>query len=102
MKKDVQNVKGKFWRSARLPGRGDAAALAVLALAAFFLWNHPDIQETAQHVHILLDDLFSGQFFDFYEHTMQARQAYGFANAGFTCCAPCGTCRCTCWASWCR
>ena len=33
MKKDVQNVKGKFWRSARLPGRGDAAALAVLALA---------------------------------------------------------------------
>ena len=74
-------MKGKFWRSARLPGRGDAAALAVLALAAFFLWNHPDIQETAQHVHILLDDLFSGQFFDFYEHTMQARQAYGFANA---------------------
>ena len=65
-------MKGKFWRSARLPGRGDAAALAVLALAAFFLWNHPDIQETAQHVHILLDDLFSGQFFDFYEHTMQA------------------------------
>lgn len=74
-------MKGKFWRSARLPGKGDAAALAVLALAAFFLWNHPDIQETAQHVHILLDDLFSGQFFDFYEHTMQARQAYGFANA---------------------
>ena len=57
-------MKGKFWRSARLPGRGDAAALAVLALAAFFLWNHPDIQETAQHVHILLDDLFSGQFFE--------------------------------------
>ena len=46
-----------------MPGKLDVLAAAVLGLAAFFLWNHPDIVETAQHTRILLDDVFSGRFF---------------------------------------
>lgn len=65
----------------RLPGKRDLAAVCLAALAAFLLWNHPDIQETALHTRIFLDDLFSGRFFRFYEDSMAMKTVYGYANA---------------------
>lgn len=56
-------------------------ALCVLAVLAFLLWNHPDIEETARHTRILLEDLFHGRFFSFYEDTMAGRGTYGYSNA---------------------
>ncbi len=46
-----------------------------------FAVESPDISETAQHTRILLDDVFSGQFFQFYQHTMDAKEGLGYANA---------------------
>lgn len=70
----------RFFHS-RLPGKRDLAAVCLAALAAFLLWNHPDIQETALHTRIFLDDLFSGRFFQFYEDSMAMKTVYGYANA---------------------
>lgn len=69
------------WLARPRPGYADAAVLVILAAGAFLLWNHPDIQETARHTRILLEDLFSGRFFDFYNDTMAGREIYGYANA---------------------
>lgn len=75
----MDKVKAKSVRpSSRL---ASAVLLCVFAAAAFFLWNHPDIQETARHTHILLDDVFSGRFFEFYQDTMDGRAIYGYTNA---------------------
>lgn len=63
------------------PGRFSFPVLCVLAVLAFLLWNHPDIEETARHTRILLEDVFSGRFLSFYEDTMAGRAAYGYANA---------------------
>ena len=45
------------------PCKWDRLVVIFLAVAGFFLWNHPDIVETAQHTQILLKDIFSGNFF---------------------------------------
>ena len=63
------------------PGTASTAILCVLAVLAFLLWNHPDIEETSLHTRILLDDIFSGRFFSFYQDTMDGLAAYGYANA---------------------
>ena len=65
----------------RKPGKWDIAFVAVCAVAAFLLWNHPDISETSIHTRILLDDIFKGRFFQFYQDTMDAKQTIGYANA---------------------
>ena len=62
------------WLARPRPGYADAAVLVILAAGAFLLWNHPDIQETARHTRILLEDLFSGRFFVFYNDTMAGRE----------------------------
>ena len=77
----MHKISSNRLQSARMPGKLDVLAAAVLGLAAFFLWNHPDIVETAQHTRILLDDVFSGRFFSFYQDTMDAKATLGYANA---------------------
>lgn len=63
------------------PGKVDLIVFCVLVGVSFFLWNHPDIEETARHTQILLDDMTSGRFLDFYQDTMEGRLVYGYANA---------------------
>lgn len=63
------------------PCKWDRLVVIFLAVAGFFLWNHPDIVETAQHTQILLKDIFSGNFFAFYQDTMDAKAVLGYANA---------------------
>lgn len=67
--------------AAQAPGKACLAAVCALAVGAFFLWNHPDIAETARHTRILLDDVFAGRFLDFYSDTMDGRAVYGYLNA---------------------
>ncbi len=64
-----------------LPCKWDSVFVIVCAVAAFLLWNHPDISETAQHTKILLDDIFQGRFLNFYQDTMDAKATLGYANA---------------------
>ena len=64
-----------------LPCKWDTVFVIICAVAAFFLWNHPDISETAQHTKILLDDIFQGRFLSFYQDTMDAKAVLGYANA---------------------
>lgn len=78
---DMQPIQSNRLQLNRMPQKSDVFLAAALGLAAFFLWNHPDIIETAQHTRILLDDVFSGRFFAFYQDTMDARATLGYANA---------------------
>lgn len=96
----MQPIQSNRLQLNRMPQKSDVFLAAALGLAAFFLWNHPDIIETAQYTRILLDDVFSGRFFAFYQDTMDARamRMLPTITSGFICFAGFGICRFT-WAS---
>ena len=54
---------------------------AALLIAAYLLFAHPDILETARHAYILLRSTFDGQFFSFYENTLSRIYGYDYSNA---------------------
>ena len=63
------------------PGKRDTLLFAVLLAAAYLLFAHPDILETARHAYILLRSTFDGQFFNFYENTLSRVYGYDYSNA---------------------
>lgn len=63
------------------PGKRDTLLFAVLLAAAYLLFAHPDILETARHGYILLNSIRDGQFFDFYENTLTRVYGYDYSNA---------------------
>lgn len=64
-----------------MPTKWDKVIILLMGLVPFFFLNHPDIIETTMHTRILLHDIFSGRFFDFYQDTMAAKEIFGYANA---------------------
>lgn len=63
------------------PSKLDYALFAVAAFACFFLFNHPDIEETARHAYILIKSTFDGQFLNFFENTFTRVYGYQYTNA---------------------
>ncbi len=49
-------------------------------LLAWLLFAHPDILETANHSYLLLENLCSGQFFNFYENVMLHENTLYYIN----------------------
>lgn len=63
------------------PQKWETALFAVLLAAAYLLFAHPDILETARHAYILLRSTFDGQFLSFYENTLSRVYGYDYSNA---------------------
>ena len=63
------------------PQKADNLLFGILMLAAYLLFAHPDILETARHGYILLNSIRDGQFFDFYENTLSRVYGYDYSNA---------------------
>ena len=63
------------------PQKWEKALFALVLAAAYLLFAHPDILETARHAYILLRSTFDGQFFNFYENTLSRVYGYDYSNA---------------------
>lgn len=63
------------------PQTWEKVLFAALLAAAYLLFAHPDILETARHAYILLRSTFDGQFFSFYENTLTRVYGYDYSNA---------------------
>lgn len=63
------------------PQKWEKALFALGLAAAYLLFAHPDILETARHAYILLRSTFDGQFFRFYENTLSRVYGYDYSNA---------------------
>ena len=63
------------------PTRREYTLFALLLAAAYLLFAHPDILETARHAYILLRSTFDGQFLEFYNNTLTRVYGYDYSNA---------------------
>ena len=54
----------------KLPLRRHWLVFGLLCAAAYTLFAHPDVIETSNHAYVLLDSLFKGRFFHFYNDVM--------------------------------
>ena len=63
------------------PQKWEKVLFALVLAAAYLLFAHPDILETARHGYILLNSIRDGQFFDFYENTLTRVYGYDYSNA---------------------
>lgn len=58
----------------------DKIAMGAAFVLAFFFFSHPDLWETANHSYLLLESVFRGEFFDFYNVVAEHQNAYYYLN----------------------
>lgn len=56
------------------------AVFAIISILSWLLFVHPDIMETANHSYLLLDSLFSGRFFGYYNDVMAHENSLYYIN----------------------
>lgn len=74
---------GKLKRIARSPAAAWAGKALYLVLLLCFTaaFVHPDLMETANHSYLLLDEIFSGRFLDFYTDVLAHENDLYYLNA---------------------
>lgn len=78
----TRKLPGKSIRAANGPSRAEYIVFGLIAAAFYFLFNHPDIIETARHSYILIRSTLNGNFFGFYEDVLnRVYSEYVFTNA---------------------
>ncbi len=75
------NKKLLSFGSADSPSRAEYIAAGIILILLFFMFNHDDILETANHTWLLLEDIFSGNFFEFYTRTLAHENPLYYVNA---------------------
>lgn len=63
------------------PSKWDVLLFGLLAAFCWLAFAHPDIQETARHGYILIRSTLDGNFFQFFEDTLNRTYGYGYVNA---------------------
>lgn len=80
MHSTLNKKKSAFW-CADAPCKAEYIAAGVILVLLFFMFNHDDILETANHTWLLLEDTFSGNFMDYYTRTLAHENSLYYVNA---------------------